>query len=209
MCTAPTGRTQDCTRPPRQTIKSILAMQDHPHRTFWLDVNSGWNFRSSGVFLPHSHPDFILEGAVPNPRSTAKIAGHPLHPMLVPFPIAAFVGALVCDLISTADPFWFRASEYLLAAGVVTALLAAVAGFIDFVGDARIRALTVAWAHFLVNLLIVLVEAFNWYRRYNSGTSDSTGTTLSVVAVVLLLVTGWLGGEMVYRRRVAIADEAL
>ena len=51
-----------------------------------------------------------------NPQATAKIAGHPLHPMLVPFPIAGFVGALVCDLIGTADPFWFRASEYLLAA---------------------------------------------------------------------------------------------
>lgn len=46
-----------------------------------------------------------------NPKSTASIAGHPLHPMLVPFPIAGFVGALVCDLVGTADPFWFRAAS--------------------------------------------------------------------------------------------------
>src|SRR4029078_11337570 len=141
------------------------------------------------------------------PQSTPKIAGHPLHPMLVPFPIAGFVGALVCDLIGTADPFWFKASEYLLGAGIIMALLAAVMGLTDFLGDSRIRALTIAWVHFLGNLVVVLIEAFNWFRRYSSGAADSTGTTLSALAVLLMLITGWLGWEMVYRKRVAIADE--
>lgn len=148
-----------------------------------------------------------MAASMSNPQSTAKIAGHPLHPMLVPFPIAGFVGALVCDLVGSADPFWFRASEYLLAAGVVMALLAAVMGFTDFLGEARIRALTIAWVHMLGNLIVVLIEAVNWYRRYDSGMADTTGLVLSVVAVLLMLVTGWLGWEMVYRRRVAIADE--
>ncbi|RUW77628.1 MULTISPECIES: DUF2231 domain-containing protein [unclassified Mesorhizobium] len=143
-----------------------------------------------------------------NPRATATIAGHPLHPMLVPFPIAAFVGALVCDLIGTGDPFWFQASEYLLVTGVVMALLAAVMGFTDFLGEPQIRALPIAWVHFLGNLVLVLIEAVNWYRRYSSGAADSTGLVLSILAVLLMLVTGWLGWEMVYRRRVAIADEA-
>jgi len=127
--------------------------------------------------------------------------------MLVPFPIAGFVGALVCDLIGTADPFWFKASEYLLGAGIIMALLAAVMGLTDFLGDSRIRALTIAWVHFLGNLVVVLIEAFNWFRRYSSGAADSTGTTLSALAVLLMLITGWLGWEMVYRKRVAIADE--
>jgi uncharacterized membrane protein len=144
-----------------------------------------------------------------NPQSTAKIAGHPLHPMLVPFPIACFVGALVCDIISTTDPFWFRAAEYLLAAGVIMALLAAVMGFTDVLGDARIRALAIAWVHMLANLLLVVIEAFNWYRRYSVGTGDSTGLVLSVVAVLIMLVTGGLGWEMVYRRRVGIADDTV
>ena len=128
--------------------------------------------------------------------------------MLVPFPIAGFVGALVCDLIGASDPFWFRASEYLVAAGVAMALLAALMGLTDFLGDPRIRALAIAWAHFLGNLAVVLIEAFNWYRRYDSGMADATGTTLSVIAVLLMAVTGWLGWEMVYRRHVAIADDA-
>jgi uncharacterized membrane protein len=142
-----------------------------------------------------------------NPQSTAKIAGHPLHPMLVPFPIAGFVGALACDLVGGDDPFWFQASEYLLAAGVVMALLAALMGLTDFLGDARIRALSIAWYHFRGNLVVVLIEAFNWYRRYDTGMADATGLILSLAAVLLMLVTGWLGWEMVYRRRVAIADD--
>ena len=136
-----------------------------------------------------------------NLQSTAKIAGHSLHPMLVPFPIACFVGALVCDMLGTADQtFWFRASEYLLGAGIVMALLAAVMGFTDFLGDARTRALSIAWFHFLGNLIVVLIEAFNWYRRYSGGTLDSTGIVLSVIAVLLTLVTGWFGWQMTLRR---------
>jgi uncharacterized membrane protein len=84
-----------------------------------------------------------------------------------------------------------------------------VVGFTDFIGNGRIRASTIARSHFLGNLVVVLIEAFNWFRRYSSGAADSVGTTLSVVAVLLMLVTGWLGWEMVYRRRVAIADEIL
>jgi uncharacterized membrane protein len=63
--------------------------------------------------------------------------------------------------------------------------------------------------HFLGNLLVVLIEAFNWYRRYDIGADavQSTGLYLSIVAVLILLVTGWLGWEMVYRRRVGIADD--
>lgn len=146
-----------------------------------------------------------------NPRSTAAIAGHPLHPMLVPFPIACFTGALVVDLVysQTMESFWFTASLYLLGAGVVMALLAAVMGFTDFLGEPRIRALTVAWAHMLGNLLLVLIEAYNWYQRFSLGSDAilSTGLILSAVAVVIMLVTGWLGWEMVYRRHVGISDE--
>src|ERR1043166_9006374 len=141
-----------------------------------------------------------------NPRSTAKIAGHPLHPMLVPFPIAFFVATLGADLMyrSNGDDFWFRMSEWLLGAGVVMALLAALMGFIDVLGEAAIRALGIAWAHLLGNLLAVLVEAFNWYRRYDMGPDAvlPTGLYLSIAAVLILLVTGWLGWEMVYRHRV-------
>jgi uncharacterized membrane protein len=154
-----------------------------------------------------------MEALVSNPQSTAKIAGHPLHPMLVPFPIAFFAGTLAADLafLKTGDAFWFLATEWLLGAGIVMALLAAVAGFTDFLGDGRIRELSVAWWHFLGNLLVVLVEAFNWYRRYEIGPDAviPTGLLLSLGAVLVLLVNGWLGWEMVYRKHVGVADEIM
>lgn len=146
-----------------------------------------------------------------NPRSTAQLMGHPIHPMLVPFPIAFFTATLVCDLIyrQTGELFWFTATQYLLGAGIIMALVAAVAGFTDFLGDARIRAITVAWWHMLGNLLLVVIQALNWYRRHDLGAQAvvSTGLMLSLVAVLVMLVTGWLGWEMVYRKRVAIAEE--
>jgi len=145
-----------------------------------------------------------------NPRSTAKIFGHPFHPMLVPFPIAFFAGTLAADLMyaGALDVFWYRATLWLLGAGIVMALLAAVAGFIDLLGDAAIRALTIVWWHFVGNLTLVLVEAFNWYRRFTLGPDAilNTGLYLSIIAVAIMLVTGWLGWEMVYRRRVGIAE---
>jgi uncharacterized membrane protein len=147
---------------------------------------------------------------MPNPHSTAKIAGHPLHPLLVPLPIGFFVGTLLCDLAYWHSPsaFWFTASEWALGAGIVAALIAALAGFIDFVGDRQIRDIGMAWFHFIGNLLAVAVEAVNWLYRFNTG-SDAvlmTGLILSLVAVLMFVITGWLGGELVFKKRVGVAD---
>jgi uncharacterized membrane protein len=145
-----------------------------------------------------------------NPQSTARIAGHPIHPMIVPFPIAFFVAAFVTDLmfISNGEAGWATASMWLLGAGLVTAALAAVAGLIDFFGEPRIRGFYDAWAHLIGNLTAVVLEAVNLFLRYAGGSDvvDSTGVILSGLAVLLLLYTGWKGGELVYRHRVGVAD---
>jgi uncharacterized membrane protein len=147
-----------------------------------------------------------------NPRSTASIAGHPLHPMVVPFPIAAFVGALVTDIafLNSGNPFWAEASRWLLVVGVVMALVAAIGGFTDFFGDARIRALPPAWRHMVGNLALVVVELINFLTR-NGNPGDAVmplGVSLSAVGVLLLLFNGWQGWELVYRHRVGIADRS-
>jgi uncharacterized membrane protein len=146
-----------------------------------------------------------------NPKSTASIAGHPIHPMLIPFPIAFFVSTLVCDLIfwRTGTPGWVTATLWLLGAGLIMAALAAVVGLIDVLGEPRIRALNDAWYHAGGNVLVVLIEAFNWYLRYASGETAvvPTGLILSLIVVCILLFTGWKGWEMVYHHRVGIADE--
>jgi uncharacterized membrane protein len=144
-----------------------------------------------------------------NPRSTASIAGHPIHPMLIPFPIAFFVATLVCDLVFWGgDTSWFDATPWLLGAGLIIAALAAVAGLIDVLGDAQIRALDIAWWHAGGNVLAVVLELINWILRHGRG-GDAvlpTGIILSAVVVCILLFTGWKGWEMVYRGHVGVAD---
>jgi uncharacterized membrane protein len=147
---------------------------------------------------------------MPNPKSTAQIAGHPIHPMLIPFPIAFFVGTFVCDLVfwQTANPSWANATPWLLGAGLVMAALAAVVGVIDVFGDQQIRQLSTAWWHAGANVLVVLIELYNLFIRYQSGSAAivSTGLTLSLIAVLLLLFSGWKGGDLVFRSRVGVAD---
>jgi uncharacterized membrane protein len=146
-----------------------------------------------------------------NPRSTAKIAGHPLHPMIVPFPIAFFFSTLVTDLLylNTERAGFATASMWLLGAGIAGALLAAVLGFADFLGDRRVRLLRQAWLHMTGNLVLVALEVVNFLLRAGEGGPTVTGglAALSLAAVVLLLFNGWMGWEMVYRRHVGIADE--
>jgi uncharacterized membrane protein len=145
-----------------------------------------------------------------NPKSTAAIAGHPIHPMLIPFPVACFVLAFVSDLAfwKSGDPFWATASLWLLGVGLIGAALAAVAGLIDLFGDDRIRDLNDAWLHAGGNIVAVLIQLYNWYSRYAHG-SDAvipTGLVLSLIVVLGLLFTGWKGWEMVYRHRVGVAE---
>lgn len=146
-----------------------------------------------------------------NPESTAQVAGHPIHPMLIPFPVAFLVATLVSDLIflRTGNPGWATASLWLLGAALVMAALAAAAGLIDFLGDERIRYLSAAWHHMIGNVIAVVLALINWYRRYAATEPGipSGGVVLSLLVVLILLYTGWRGWEMVYKHRVAVSDQ--
>src|SRR5215213_8748498 len=130
-----------------------------------------------------------------NPVSTANIMGHPLHPMLIPFPIAFLVATFVCDLVfwRTGNPAWATGSLYLLGAALVMGALAAVAGLTDFLGDQRIRGLRPAWHHMIGNVAAVLLSLWNWWRRYAATDPGAailpTGLILSLVVVLILLYT--------------------
>jgi uncharacterized membrane protein len=146
-----------------------------------------------------------------NPKSTASIAGHPIHPMLIPFPIVFLVLALVADVIfwQSADSAWATVGMWSLGAGIVMALVAALAGFTDFFGDERIRRIGDAWQHMIGNLVAVLLAAINWYIRYRYGDAAGVfpwGIWISLATVLLLLFNGWKGWELVYRHHVAVSD---
>lgn len=153
----------------------------------------------------------ISKQAIP---SKAAIKGHPLHPLLVTLPIGALVGALASDLAfrSTLNGFWAEASYWLIAAGLVTGALAAVAGLVDFLARPAIRRLNIAWMHFLGNGLAMILTAVNLVLRTPDHASGVMGGGLALSALVVLtfLFTGWLGGELVFRHRVGVmlADAA-
>lgn len=145
-----------------------------------------------------------------NPKSTAQIGGHPVHPMLVPFPIACLVGALVTDLIflSSGDRGFATASSWLIGFGIGTALLAATFGLIDFMGDDRIRRLGHALQHMMANVAAVVVAIINFIIRVDDPVSQlaSLGVYLSAAVVLILLFSGWRGADLVYRHRVGVHD---
>lgn len=146
----------------------------------------------------------------PNPKSTAAIAGHPLHPMLIPFPVAFFVTTLVTDIAywKTSNVMWATASTWLVGAGVVMGLVAALFGFTDFLGSRQIRELRAVWHHMIGNLLAVILSAVNLLVHFRDGAAGvvPTGLALSFVVVLILLYTGWMGWEMVYRHKVGVSE---
>lgn len=144
-----------------------------------------------------------------NPKSTAQIGGHPLHPMLIPFPITCLIGAFVTDIIYlvTGEREFATASHWLLGFGIGTALIAATAGLIDYMGDDRIRRLGVALQHMLANVAAVVIAVINFIIRMDDpGDVASLGVYLSGAVVLILGYSGWLGGHMVYRHRVAVQE---
>jgi uncharacterized membrane protein len=148
-----------------------------------------------------------------NPKSTAAISGHPIHPMLIPFPIAFFVSTFVCDIVywRTGHDGWATAGIWLLGFGLIMAALAALAGLTDVVGDQRIRSLNDAWWHAGGNVIVVIIELYSWYGRFEQGAAAVVpkGLILSLIVVCILLFTGWKGWEMVYRHRVGVMDEGV
>jgi uncharacterized membrane protein len=142
--------------------------------------------------------------------SKAAIAGHPIHPMLIPFPLALLSLVPVTDIVyaTTNAVFWASVSYYLLWAGLVSAGLAAIFGLVDFIGVPRVRSVRAGWAHMLLNVTIVALSVVNLVVRLGNTTQDivPAGVTLSIVATILLLVSGWYGGELVYRHKVGIGD---
>jgi len=149
--------------------------------------------------------DTVMTTTGDRPRSTAAILGHPIHPMLVPFPITCWIGALLTDIAysRTANIMWANFSAWLLLAGLVMGALAALAGIIDYFGDRRVRSGT-ATTHGLINIVVFVIQIFNSFVHARDGWTSvvPTGLILSAIAVLLLAVSGWLGGALVYKQGV-------
>lgn len=144
-------------------------------------------------------------------RTPARFGGHPLHPMLVAFPLGLFVTSLAFDIIHLwkGEELWANLAFYDLAAGLIGAVAAAIPGFIDYVWLTGEKVLPLAHWHFGVNLALIGVYAIDFWLRTESGQS-TLGTfrfapfLLSTLGLLLLTLSGWLGGELVYVHGVAV-----
>jgi len=138
-----------------------------------------------------------------NARSANKPAGQPIYPILMPFPIAYFAGALVTDLVywQTAAVMWETFSDWLITAGLITAGFAVIVFVIDVVRGKRSR--TLAWPHAVGYVLAVLLSLLNAFVHSRDGYTAvvPTGLTLSALVVVILLIAGWAGRALIARRR--------
>lgn len=140
--------------------------------------------------------------------STVAIAGHPLHPLLVTFPIAFLTAPLATDLAYwfTQDLFWARASVWLIGAGILTGLIAAATGLMDFLKIDRVRQHSAGWIHMVGNVAAIGLSLVNIGLRWGNAAAAivPVGLVLSLIVATALGVTGWYGAELIYRHKVAV-----
>jgi len=145
-------------------------------------------------------------------EARAKLFGHPIHQMLIVFPLGVLGMSLFFDLIAvaTSRPPLLQASFYMIAAGIIAGLLAAVFGLIDFLAiPGATRAKRIGLLHGAGNVIVVGLFALSWWLRRPAPSAPGTGPiVISAVAVAIALVTGWLGGELVDRLSVGVDDGA-
>jgi uncharacterized membrane protein len=145
--------------------------------------------------------------------SKAKFLGHPVHPILIVFPLGLLATSLVFDIIALAHGprGLFVAAYWMIAAGIIGGLLSAVFGLIDWIAiPSGTRAKSVGAWHGIGNVVVLAIFACSWFVRRSSPPSEPIpfAVGLSVVGVALALVTGWLGGELVDRLGVGVDDGA-
>jgi uncharacterized membrane protein len=145
-------------------------------------------------------------------ESKIKVAGHPLHPMLIVFPLGLLATAVAFDIAALAsnDIAWFNIFFWIMAAGILGGLLAALPGLIDWVAiPSNTRAKAIGLWHGGGNVIVLVLFAISWFlRRGNAGVPSSGALVLSFLALVLALITGWLGGELVDRLSVGVDNGA-
>ena len=145
-------------------------------------------------------------------ESKAKVMGHPVHPILVPFPLGLLTTSVIFDVVHllTGSARWAEIAFWMIAAGVIGGLLAAVFGLIDWLAiPSGTRAKAIGLGHGLSNAVMVMLFALSWLLR--SGAPGDPGVLpiiLSFMGVGLASLGGFLGGELVFRMGIGVAEGA-
>jgi uncharacterized membrane protein len=138
----------------------------------------------------------------------ARIAGHPIHPMLVGFPIGLWVFSFVCDLafLATGAYLWTQGAFLTVGGGIIGAFAAAIPGLVDF-WSLRGNAFKVAMTHMAINVLSLILFLMSFISRAIDA-PYSLSLSLSAIGIVALCFGGWLGGELVFVRGIAVETTA-
>jgi uncharacterized membrane protein len=148
--------------------------------------------------------------SIANPRSTVRTFRQPIHPMLMPIPIACFIGVLLTDLTYwwSAEMMWANFSAWLVTVGVIVGVLAAVFGLIDFLSSRSIRAQKPAWPQAIGNIVLLILATLNMFVHSRDAWTSVVpwGLALSAATVLILIFTAWMGRSLVYGHRVGVAE---
>jgi len=140
--------------------------------------------------------------ALDSTESTIAIAGHPLHAMLVAFPIALTMCVLGADLLFwwTGDVFWARVAGWAAFGALAMGLLAAITGTVELLIVPGIRKRSASWTHFILAVMLLSLMGANWVLRVGNHVEAvlPLGLILSFVAAGMTAVTGWHGGKLVF-----------
>ena len=141
-------------------------------------------------------------------RTPASIAKHPIHPMLVGVPIGCWLFSFACDLafvLGSGASLWFTLAFWTMIGGVVGAIGAAVPGVVDML-SLQGRPKKIALTHMAINITVVLLYAVNIGMRLEGAAVAGLPFAFSIAGVLLLAVSGWLGGQMVYVHKVGVDE---
>ena len=141
----------------------------------------------------------------------ASIGGHPIHPMLIPFPLGLWVTSFAADILFyfTRRPTLLIVSKFLIAAGCIGALAAAIPGIIDWWTLKDRTVVRVANWHARLNVIALILFAISLYLRMQAhahlvGHRLTIPFLISLIGVVLIAISGWLGGELAYKHRIGV-----
>jgi uncharacterized membrane protein len=146
--------------------------------------------------------------------SKASIFGHPIHPMIIPFPFALWTFSLVADIVYLwrGKDHWGLAAFYTLAAGLVGGVVAAIPGLIDWTAIKDKHVIKIANWHARLNVIAIIVFGIDFYLRWRMfGLIPKDGISLpfilSILGIILISISGWLGGDLSYKHGVAVAPQ--
>jgi uncharacterized membrane protein len=145
--------------------------------------------------------------------SRAAIAGHPLHPMMIHFPVAALIALVAADAayVHGSDPFWARAGVWLSGVGALGGWVASLAGLVDLLTVTRIRRLITAWGHALIAVMMLSLATLNWLLRLGDDPGALVrpwGLGMSVLTAGFIALAAYLGGRLVYEHAVGVDTSA-